>query len=183
MRRQGSDSLRRGSSGFASNGARPTPGPIATGKRTGKRSARDTLASEALPFKKRPDLNRAPPAAAAADDDDEEFEEGPEMALVRMRSGEEQPQVLASDTSERGDEPPTPAGAGGAKCSKEKNRQAQRRFRERQKTLIGDLRESVRALQTDVEAQAKQIFVLQEENRLLKMLLSERQGLPNGQQQ
>lgn len=39
--------------------------------------------------------------------------------------------------------------------------QAQRRFRERQKTLIGDLRENVRALQTDVEAQAKQIFVLQ----------------------
>lgn len=59
---------------------------MATGKRTGKRSARDTLASEALPFKKRPDLNRAPPAPAAADDDEDDLaEEGAEMALVRMR--------------------------------------------------------------------------------------------------
>lgn len=39
--------------------------------------------------------------------------------------------------------------------------QAQRRFRERQKTLIGDLREHVRSLQADVDSQAKQIFVLQ----------------------
>jgi len=59
---------------------------VATGKRTGKRSARDTLASEALPFKKRPDLNRAPPAPAVADDDEDDLaEEGAEMALVRMR--------------------------------------------------------------------------------------------------
>ena len=39
--------------------------------------------------------------------------------------------------------------------------QAQRRFRERQKSLIGDLRESVSALTRDNEAQSKQIFVLQ----------------------
>jgi hypothetical protein len=39
--------------------------------------------------------------------------------------------------------------------------QAQRRFRERQKSLIGDLRESVSALTRETEAQSKQIFVLQ----------------------
>ena len=39
--------------------------------------------------------------------------------------------------------------------------QAQRRFRERQKSLIGDLRESVTALTRETEAQSKQIFVLQ----------------------
>lgn len=39
--------------------------------------------------------------------------------------------------------------------------QAQRRFRERQKTLIGDLRENVRLLHTEVDSQSKQIFVLQ----------------------
>jgi hypothetical protein len=39
--------------------------------------------------------------------------------------------------------------------------QAQRRFRERQKTLIGDLRENVRLLHSEVDSQSKQIFVLQ----------------------
>ena len=39
--------------------------------------------------------------------------------------------------------------------------QAQRRFRERQKSLIGDLRESVSTLTRETEAQSKQIFVLQ----------------------
>ena len=39
--------------------------------------------------------------------------------------------------------------------------QAQRRFRERQKSLIGDLRESVSTLTRETEAQSKQIYVLQ----------------------
>lgn len=45
--------------------------------------------------------------------------------VFASRSGEEPPLVpaLDMDTSERGEYPMTPAGAGGAKCSKEKNRQ------------------------------------------------------------
>lgn len=39
--------------------------------------------------------------------------------------------------------------------------QAQRRFRERQKTLIGDLREQVGGLQNDLARQANQLFVVQ----------------------
>ena len=133
MRRQGSDGLRRGSSGSLPNGTRGTTGatppalvsalrwdsasigagfddvprsertrvsiiplpcdePVAdtagpaTGRRTGKRTARDSLSSEALPFKKRMDLNRAAAIAATGDDDgSESAEEGAEMALVRMR--------------------------------------------------------------------------------------------------
>jgi hypothetical protein len=133
MRRQGSDGLRRGSSGSLPNGTRGTTGApppalpvlcdgtvhqsvqvlviypavtahrvsiiplpcgdlmtdtagLATGRRTGKRTARDSLSSEALPFKKRMDLNRAAAITAAGDDDgSESAEEGAEMALVRMR--------------------------------------------------------------------------------------------------
>ena len=51
--------------------------------------------------------------------------------------------------------------AGGGKCSKEKNREAQRRFRERQKSLIGDLREMVSALTREGHAQSKRVFGLQ----------------------
>ena len=51
--------------------------------------------------------------------------------------------------------------AGGGKCSKEKNREAQRRFRERQKSLIGDLRETVNVLTREGQAQSKRIFGLQ----------------------
>jgi hypothetical protein len=178
MRRQGSDGLRRGSSGSLPSGMRGTTAP-ATGRRTGKRTARDALASEALPFKKRMDLNRAAATAAAADDDgSESAEEGAEMALVRMRSGEAPLALPSADDLGKDDEMPT---AGGPKCSKEKNRQAQRRFRERQKTLIGDLRENVRLLHSEVESQSKQIFVLQEENRLLKVLLGDRQVMAAGQ--
>lgn len=49
----------------------------------------------------------------------------------------------------------------GSKCSKEKNREAQRRFRERQKSLIGDLRDTVDALTRESQAQSKRIFGLQ----------------------
>lgn len=51
--------------------------------------------------------------------------------------------------------------ANGGKCSKEKNREAQRRFRERQKSLIGDLRETVNVLTREGQAQSKRIFGLQ----------------------
>lgn len=39
--------------------------------------------------------------------------------------------------------------------------QAQRRFRERQKSLIGDLQDQVGGLQTDLAMQANQVFLLQ----------------------
>lgn len=62
---------------------------LATGKRGTKRTARDSLATETLPLKKRLDLNRAAAtdadAADDADGDGESAEEGAEMALVRMR--------------------------------------------------------------------------------------------------
>jgi hypothetical protein len=58
--------------------------------------------------------------------------------------------------------------ASGGKCSKE-NREAQRRFRERQKSLIGDLRETVNVLTREGQAQSKRIFGLQVSNTLNPM--------------
>lgn len=48
------------------------------------------------------------------------------------------------------DQDPATAKANSVKCAKEKNRQAQRRFRERQKGLISALKERADALQKQV---------------------------------
>ncbi|KAK9792479.1 hypothetical protein WJX73_003934 [Symbiochloris irregularis] len=62
---------------------------------------------------------------------------------------------------------------GGVKCAKEKNRQAQRRFRERQKGLISALKERADALARQVEDQARNIEALEKENMLLKAMMGD----------
>jgi len=60
------------------------------------------------------------------------------------------------------------------KCAKEKNRQAQRRFRERQKCLIQTLKERQEGLLKQVEEQRHQIETLEKENQVLKVILQEK---------
>ncbi|KAK9824101.1 hypothetical protein WJX72_007753 [[Myrmecia] bisecta] len=69
------------------------------------------------------------------------------------------------------------------RCAKEKNRQAQRRFRERQKGLIAALRERADSAAKQAEDaartindQARTITALEKENQMLKMLLQDRQA-------
>ncbi len=64
------------------------------------------------------------------------------------------------------------------KNAKEKNRQAQRRFRERQKGLINALKDRAHSLDKRVEEQAQAIHTLKEENNMLKLLLAEKAYAP-----
>ncbi|KAL3139729.1 hypothetical protein ABBQ38_004034 [Trebouxia sp. C0009 RCD-2024] len=64
------------------------------------------------------------------------------------------------------------------KNAKEKNRQAQRRFRERQKGLINALKDRAHSLDKRVEEQAQTIHALKEENNMLKLLLAEKAYAP-----
>lgn len=64
------------------------------------------------------------------------------------------------------------------KNAKEKNRQAQRRFRERQKGLITALKDRAHTLDKRVEEQAQIIHTLKEENNMLKLLLAEKAYAP-----
>lgn len=64
------------------------------------------------------------------------------------------------------------------KNAKEKNRQAQRRFRERQKGLINALKDRAHSLDKRVEEQAQSIHTLKEENNMLKLLLAEKAYAP-----
>ena len=64
------------------------------------------------------------------------------------------------------------------KNAKEKNRQAQRRFRERQKGLINALKDRAHSLDKRVEEQAQTIHTLKEENNMLKLLLAEKAYAP-----
>ena len=64
------------------------------------------------------------------------------------------------------------------KNAKEKNRQAQRRFRERQKGLINALKDRAHNLDKRVEEQAQAIHTLKEENNMLKLLLAEKAYAP-----
>eukprot|EP00798_Chlamydomonas_sp_ICE-L_P003970 gene3970-14052_t len=56
-------------------------------------------------------------------------------------------------------------------CAKEKNRQAQRRFRERQKTLVDALKERMVALVAQVSERDAQIEKLREENKNMELRL------------
>lgn len=69
------------------------------------------------------------------------------------------------------------------KNAKEKNRQAQRRFRERQKGLITALKDRAHNLDKRVEEQAQIIHTLKEENNMLKLLLAEKAYAPQLMQQ
>ncbi|KAK9831867.1 hypothetical protein WJX81_003593 [Elliptochloris bilobata] len=71
------------------------------------------------------------------------------------------------------DIPAHQAGKCGAlsKCAKEKNRAAQRRFRERQKCLITDLKVRAETLQNECEAQRRRIAELEKENSVLKDIM------------
>ncbi|KAK9916809.1 hypothetical protein WJX75_007301 [Coccomyxa subellipsoidea] len=63
------------------------------------------------------------------------------------------------------------AGGGVAKCAKEKNRAAQRRFRERQKGLISALKEREETLSKQCEEQKRLIETLQKEIQVLKEII------------
>ncbi|EIE26471.1 hypothetical protein COCSUDRAFT_32175 [Coccomyxa subellipsoidea C-169] len=63
------------------------------------------------------------------------------------------------------------AGGGVAKCAKEKNRAAQRRFRERQKGLISALKEREETLSKQCEEQKRLIETMQKEIQVLKEII------------
>mmetsp|Transcript_18434 Transcript_18434/g.55601 ORF Transcript_18434/g.55601 Transcript_18434/m.55601 type:complete len:401 (+) Transcript_18434:144-1346(+) len=168
------------------------PVPVIKGRRTG---GKRRMISEAQPHVSPPQavqvskkqVVKQPCGGGGGDDDGgTSADEAAEIMLLRMRSSNGERLATASDSGgaafAAGGSTSPPHSSDGAplKCSKEKNRQAQRRFRERQKTLIGDLREQVGGLQNDLARQANQLFVVQEENRLLKALLQECQNLQPG---
>ncbi|EFJ50716.1 hypothetical protein VOLCADRAFT_103787 [Volvox carteri f. nagariensis] len=63
--------------------------------------------------------------------------------------------------------------------AKEKNRQAQRRFRERQKDLIANLKQRVEDLQSRVAESEKEIIALKEENAMLRGRIEGKQQGPS----
>eukprot|EP00877_Chromochloris_zofingiensis_P001580 jgi/Chrzof1/11422/Cz05g36050.t1 len=65
----------------------------------------------------------------------------------------------------------------GIVSAREKNRQAQRRFRERQKSLITDLKDKVSGLEKKVDDQSREIAMLREENNILKAKLEGKSAL------
>ncbi|GLI59005.1 hypothetical protein VaNZ11_000828 [Volvox africanus] len=105
---------------------------------------------------------------------------GPQMPLQRRRL----PSVESPSNSGRSDsQSPPPSTRGGDRnerthhnglgvsthlSAKEKNRQAQRRFRERQKDLIANLKHRVEDLQNRVIENEKEIIALKEENAMLR---------------
>lgn len=105
----------------------------------------------------------------------------PQLRAAQGQAGAALPQVvyhasgggLSASAADGADPSAADGGAGGMSKNKirEKNRQAQRRFRERQRTLIKELRVQVELLCKTVKDQQADLDRLQHENRLMKVLL------------